>query len=267
MLCAELLTLASADPSGLPPLLGVSSLIALLTLTALEIVLGIDNVVFIAILSNRLPEHQRGLARRVGLLLAMGTRVLLLLGIAWVMKLTSTLFEVPFFNDPHPPTDTDLSGPSPLAISGKDLVLLLGGLFLIAKATWEIRHQVVPHESRKGAGVGKAAFGMVLTQIVLLDVVFSLDSVITAVGMADHIEVMIAAVVIAILVMMASADSISGFIERHPTMKILALSFLVLIGVLLVADGLHQHIDRGYVYFAMAFALIVDLIQMRVESD
>ncbi|MBZ0172272.1 MAG: TerC family protein [Phycisphaerales bacterium] len=267
MLCFHTILFASANAAAnSSPLLGVSSLIALVTLTALEIVLGIDNVVFIAILSNKLPESRRAHAQRIGLLLAMITRVLLLLGIAWVMKLTTPLFELPFINDPHPPTGPIEHGPVALAISGRDLVLFLGGLFLIAKATWEIRHQVGPHAHHRRKATAKAAFGMVIAQIVVLDLVFSLDSVITAVGMAERVEIMIAAVVIAIIVMMASADAISGFIVRHPSMKILALSFLVLIGVLLVADGLHQHIDRGYVYFAMAFALIVDLIQMRVES-
>jgi predicted tellurium resistance membrane protein TerC len=257
----SLLTLAAdAVASGSPPLFGMSSLIALVTLTALEIVLGIDNVVFIAILSNALPEAQRGHARRIGLLLAMGTRVLLLLGISWIMGLTATLIEVPFLAEPA----HDGEGGGPLGITGRDLVLLGGGLFLIGKATWEIRHQMVPHESHAKARAG-AAFGMVIAQIVVIDLVFSLDSVITAVGMAQRVEVMIAAVVISIGVMMAAADGISRFIERHPTIKVLALAFLVLIGVLLVADGLHQHIDRGYVYFAMAFALLVDLIQMRVE--
>lgn len=255
-------TLLAAVPSHeLPPLLGVSSLMALITLTALEIVLGIDNVVFIAILSNALPESKRSLARRVGLLIAMFTRVALLWAIKWLTGLTATLFEIPLFDDPRSPTDA----PFPLAISGRDLVLLTGGLFLIAKATWEIRHQAIHHQTGKQATVKRAVFGFVVAQIVLVDLVFSLDSVITAVGMAEHIQIMIAAVIIAILIMMASAGAISRFIETHPSMKVLALSFLVMIGVMLVADGLHHHIDRGYVYFAMAFALVVDLIQMRLE--
>ncbi|HHN78046.1 MAG TPA: TerC family protein, partial [Phycisphaerales bacterium] len=239
--------------SGVAPLMSVATLIALLTLTALEIVLGIDNVVFIAILSNAVSASKRSLARRLGLVLAMLTRVLLLLGISWVMGLTATLFEVPFLRD-----GLGEDG-GVLGISGRDLLLLLGGVFLIGKATWEIRHQVVGHRSRHTAARVGASFGLVVSQIVLIDMVFSLDSVITAVGMVDRIEVMIAAVVLSSLVMIAMADAISGFIERHPSIKILALAFLVLIGVLLVADGMHQHVSRGYVYFAMAFALVVDL--------
>jgi predicted tellurium resistance membrane protein TerC len=260
-------TLASAvELDSGAGLFSTASLIALLTLTALEIVLGIDNVVFIAILANGLPESQRARARRLGLVLAMVMRILLLLCIAWIMGLTAPLFEIPFLTDPSAvhgaaaPED-----PPNLAISGRDLVLLLGGLFLIAKATWEIRHETSGrHQSAKKAAV-KAAFSAVIAQIVVIDLVFSLDSVITAVGMADRIEIMIAAVVISMGVMLAAAGYIARFIERHPELKVLALAFLVLIGVLLVADGLHQHLDRGYVYFAMAFALAVDLIQMRVN--
>ncbi len=252
---------AAAPGSGVAPLVSVATLIALLTLTALEIVLGIDNVVFIAILSNAVPESKQSLARRLGLGLAMLTRVVLLLGISWVMGLTATLFEVPFLRDGL----SHRGETGPLAISGRDLLLLLGGLFLIGKATWEIRHQMLGHRAKRAAAPARAAFGLVVTQIVLIDMVFSLDSVVTAVGMVDRIEVMIAAVVLASLVMIAMADAISGFIERHPSIKILSLAFLVLIGVLLVADGMHQHFNRGYVYFAMAFALVVDLIQMRVE--
>lgn len=262
MFLVDLSILATVGGSAqATPLFGLSSLVALITLTALEIVLGIDNVVFIAILSNALPEARRSFARRLGLGLAMLIRVGLLLGISWVMGLTATLFEVPFLRDGHPAGEP----PHALAVSGRDLVLLLGGLFLIGKATWEIHHQIARRDAHKENNPARVTLGMVVAQIVLLDAVFSLDSVITAVGMAERIEVMIAAVVIAVLVMMASADAISGFIERHPTMKVLALAFLVLIGVLLVADGLHQHISRGYVYFAMAFALTVDLIQLRVE--
>jgi len=288
----ETLTIAAADigstlgPASDVGLFTTASLIALLTLTALEIVLGIDNVVFIAILAGSLPESQRAAARRLGLLLAMGMRIVLLLGIAWIMGLTEPLFEIPFLHEPAAhaaaqaaaeaaETEAASPGQSPeaaanLAISGKDLALLLGGLFLIAKATWEIRHQTRhSHHTQDGSRkkAASAAFGAVVAQIVVIDIVFSLDSVITAVGMAQRIEVMITAVVISIGVMLAAAGPVSRFIERHPEIKILALSFLVLIGVLLVADGMHRHLDRGYVYFAMAFALVVDLIQLRVSPN
>ena len=258
-----LLAEAGAPVSGEAGLFTMASLVALVTLTSLEIVLGIDNVVFIAILADGLPESQRKAARRIGLLLAMAARIALLFAIAWLMGLTKPLFEIPFMTEPHPPEGAE--GAVPLALSGKDLILLVGGLFLVGKAAWEIRHQV-EHTGGVEKPKGKrATFGSVITQIVLIDMVFSLDSVITAVGMTSKIPVMIAAVVIAVAVMMLAAEAISGFIRRHPTLKVLALAFLVLIGVLLIADGFHQHIDRGYVYFAMAFALVVDLIQLKVE--
>jgi predicted tellurium resistance membrane protein TerC len=250
--------------SGDAGLFTMASLVALVTLTTLEIVLGIDNVVFIAILADALPESQRKTARRIGLLLAMVSRIALLFAIAWLMGLTATLFEIPFMTEPHPPEGSE--GPVPLGISGKDLILLGGGLFLVGKAAWEIRHQVEHTGGVEKPSGKRATFGSVVTQIVLIDMVFSLDSVITAVGMARRIEVMIAAVMIAVAVMMLAAEAISGFIRRHPTLKVLALAFLVLIGVLLIADAFHQHIDRGYVYFAMAFALAVDLIQLKVEK-
>ena len=259
-----LLAEAAAPISGGESLFTMASLIALVTLTSLEIVLGIDNVVFIAILADSLPESQRKAARRIGLLLAMVSRIALLFAIAWLMGLTRPLIELPLLSDPHPPADAE--APLPLALSGRDLILLAGGLFLVAKAVWEIRHQI-EHTGGVAKKSGKGAtFGGVVTQIVLIDMVFSLDSVITAVGMTSKIPVMIAAVIIAVAVMMLAAEAISGFIRRHPTLKVLALAFLVLIGVLLIADAFHQHIDRGYVYFAMAFALIVDLIQLKVEK-
>jgi len=223
--------------------------IALLTLAGLEIVLGIDNIVFISILVGKLPAAQQDSARRIGLLLAMGMRIALLLAITWVMGLTATLFAVL----EHP-------------FTGRDLILLLGGLFLVAKATWEI-HDKLEGEAHGAGGARQAArFGAILTQIVLLDVVFSLDSVITAVGMAQHIEIMIAAVVIAVGVMMIFAGTISAFIERHPTLKMLALSFLLLIGVVLVADGFGQHVSKGYIYFAMAFSLFVEIMNIRIRG-
>lgn len=256
---------AGAGGAGADALLSVDSAVALLTLTALEIVLGIDNIVFLAILTGRLPERRQPRARRLGLLLAMGMRILLLLGIYWIMKLTAPLFALPFaFLGEHEIDGQTIVG---LQISGKDLILLIGGLFLIAKATYEIHHKLehpqpdTLHPGRKAAPA--ASMGAVLVQVVLLDAVFSLDSVITAVGMARRIEVMIVAVVLAVLVMMAFAEVISRYIERHPTLKMLALAFLVLIGVLLVADGLHQHMPRGYVYFAMAFALSVEMLNIR----
>jgi predicted tellurium resistance membrane protein TerC len=224
------------------------NLIALLTLTGLEIVLGIDNIVFISILVGKLPAAQQANARRTGLLLAMGMRILLLLAISWVIGLTQPLFSALEHE-----------------FSGRDLVLLLGGLFLVAKATWEIHDKLEGEAHGPGGTRAAASFVAILTQIALLDIVFSLDSVITAVGMAKHIEIMIAAVVIAVGVMMIFAGAISEFIERHPTMKMLALSFLLLIGVVLVADGFGQHVSKGYIYFAMAFSLFVELINIRIR--
>jgi predicted tellurium resistance membrane protein TerC len=226
------------------------NLIALLTLSSLEIVLGIDNIVFLSILVAKLPRDQQAGARRLGLLLAMGMRIALLVAITWVMGLTRPLFTL--FEH---------------AFTGRDLILLLGGLFLVAKATWEIHDKLEGAEHGPAGGARKtASYGVILTQIVVLDMVFSLDSVITAVGMAREIEVMIAAVVIAVIVMMIFAGSISRFIERHPTMKMLALSFLLLIGVVLIADGFGQHVSKGYIYFAMAFSLFVELLNLRLRK-
>lgn len=267
-------------------LLTSENLAALLTLTALEIVLGIDNIVFIAILVGRLPEKTRAKARFVGLFLAMFIRIGLLFSISWVMSLTKPLF--------------DLSWPLEHTFSGKDLVLLIGGLFLVAKATLEIHHKIegaaegdvhLPGDrtspsQREGAG-GRAldtdgastpepatspikekaaAFFPTLIQILLLDIVFSLDSVITAVGMAKHIPIMVIAVVIAVGVMLIFSGHVSRIIERHPTLKMLALSFLILIGVMLTAEGLHQHINKGYIYVAMAFSLGVELLNIWFRS-
>jgi len=222
--------------------------ISLLTLTALEIVLGIDNLVFISILSGKLPVEQQARARRVGLGLAMFMRILLLLAISWVIGLVEPLFSV-FGNE----------------FSGRDLILIGGGLFLLAKATFEI-HEKLEGEGAHGAAGGVASFGAVIVQILLLDAVFSLDSVITAVGMADEIAVMIAAVVIAIVVMLASARAISDFVNRHPTVKILALSFLLLIGMSLVAEGWELHIPKGYIYFAMGFSVFVEALNLRMRG-
>ena len=235
--------------------------ISLLTLTVLEIVLGIDNIVFISIISGKLPQHQQKRARRIGLALAMITRVLLLLSISWVMTLTSPLFSIgEWFGMEEGALFEKLK------ISGRDIILIVGGLFLIYKSTTEIHEKVEGH----GAEVVKTpkiiSFSRVIIEIIILDVVFSLDSVITAVGMADHIEIMIAAVVIAVLIMLVSAESISNFVNHHPTVKMLALSFLLLIGISLIAEGLDQHIPKGYIYFAMAFSVFVEVLNLRVAK-
>jgi predicted tellurium resistance membrane protein TerC len=230
-------------------LLTADALIALVTLTAMEIVLGIDNVVFIAILSGKLPVTQQARARHVGLTVALGTRILLLFAISAIMALTTPLFAV-LGHD----------------FSGRDLILLGGGLFLIFKATWEIYDKLeVEHEEARGGGRG-ASFTMVIGQILLLDIVFSLDSVITAIGMADQLAVMVAAMALAMVAMLLSAGPVSAFVERHPSVKILALSFLLLIGVMLVAEGMGTHMQKGYVYFAMAFSLFVELLNMRYRK-
>ena len=222
--------------------------IALGTLTVLEVVLGIDNVVFLSILAGKLPPEQQARARRLGLLLAMGMRIALLFSLAWVIRLTEPLFSV-----------------LGQEISGRDLILIGGGLFLLAKSTHEIHQKMEGEEGGTSARV-HPSFASVLLQIMLLDIVFSLDSVITAVGMADEVAVMVAAVVIAVGFMMAFAGPISGFVERHPTVKILALSFLLLIGVSLIAEGLDQHIPKGYIYFAMAFSVLVEILNQRVRK-
>jgi predicted tellurium resistance membrane protein TerC len=224
--------------------------VALATLTALEIVLGIDNIVFISILTGRLPQDERPRARQLGLLLAMGMRIVLLFFINWITQLTKPLFDVLSFE-----------------ISGRDLILIGGGLFLIGKATLEIHHKLEGEDEEGGAGAGKAAtFAGVLVQVALLDVVFSLDSVITAVGMAEHLEVMILAVVIAVITMVAFVNSVSRFIERHPTFKMLAMSFLLLIGFALVGEGLELHIPKGYVYSAMGFSLFVEVLNLQLRK-
>jgi len=223
--------------------------IALATLTVLEIVLGIDNIVFISILSGKLPAGAvRARARRVGLMLAMLMRVALLLSITWVMGLTAPLFST-FGRE----------------FSGRDLILVVGGLFLLAKSTHEIHGKLEGEEGSAGVAA-VVSFAGVIVQIMLLDIVFSLDSVITAVGMAEDVAVMILAVVLAVGVMLLSAEAIGDFVERHPTVKILALSFLLLIGVSLLAEGFHHHIPKGYIYFAMAFSVFVELINLRVRT-
>jgi predicted tellurium resistance membrane protein TerC len=228
--------------------LTADGLAALITLTVLEVVLGIDNVIFISILAGKLPEADRERARRVGLMGAMVMRILLLMSIAWIVRLTQPLFTV---------ANTDLSG--------RDLILLAGGLFLLYKATHEIHERLEGEEGEVSARVAPT-FAAVIGQIMLLDIVFSLDSVITAVGMADDLSVMIAAVVIAVGIMMFSAGTVSGFVERHPTVKVLALSFLLLIGCSLIADGLGFHIPKGYIYFAMGFSVFVEVINLRARA-
>ena len=225
------------------------SLIALLTLTVLEIVLGIDNIIFISILSGKLPKEQQNKARLTGLALAMVMRILLLFSIVWIMKLTLPLFA--FFGK---------------EISGRDLILIGGGLFLLAKSTFEIHDKLEGEEHTKESKAVKS-FANVIVQIMLLDIVFSLDSVITAVGMAQELIIMVLAVVIAVIVMMVSAKGISEFVEKHPTVKMLALSFLLLIGFSLVAEGLGQHIPKGYIYFAMVYSLIVEFLNIRMRKN
>lgn len=235
--------------------------ISLLTLTVLEIVLGIDNIIFISILSGKLPVHQQKKGRQIGLALAMITRILLLLSLTWVMTLTTPLFNLGALINV-----SNAEWLEKLAISGRDLILIVGGLFLIYKSTHEIHDKLESEEDK--AIQGKVySFGGVLIQILLLDIVFSLDSVITAVGMAEHVEIMIAAVVIAVIIMMVSASAISNFVNNHPTVKMLALSFLLLIGVSLLAEGLDQHIPKGYIYFAMAFSILVEMLNLKMKKN
>ncbi len=223
--------------------------IGLLTLTLLEIVLGIDNIIFISILSSKLGPEDQPKARKLGLMGAFVTRMLLLLSIAWVVKLTAPLFHV--FS---------------LPISGRSLILIVGGLFLIAKATYEIHGKLEGEEHEQSAKRVLPSLKAVVVQIMLIDIVFSLDSVITAVGMVDHVSIMVAANVVALAIMLASANTIANFVDRHPTVKMLALSFLVLIGTNLVAEGFGQHIPKGYTYFAMGFSIAVEMLNMRLRK-
>lgn len=223
--------------------------IAFATLTSLEIVLGIDNIVFISIVSSRLPEESQGKARTTGLALAMITRILLLLVLAWIIGLTAPWFSV--------------LGEE---ISGRDLILLVGGLFLVAKSTYEIHHKLEGAADTPERTKVYPSFRSVIFQILVLDLVFSLDSVITAVGMVDEIGVMIAAVVVAVLVMLVAAGPISRFVEAHPTIKMLALSFLLLVGVMLILESFDQHVPKGYIYFAMAFSLFVEMLNLRLKK-
>lgn len=222
--------------------------VALLTLTALEIVLGIDNIIFITILAGKLPSKQQKTARYVGLAGAMLTRIGLLFSLSWIMTLTQPLFEV-----------------LGKEISGRDLILVSGGLFLIYKSVKEIHERMRSQSHADKQGNAHSLFGTIV-QIMILDIVFSLDSVITAVGMVNNLPVMVAAIVIAVLVMMVSSSTIGDFVQRNPSIKVLALSFLLMIGVLLVGEGLGQHIDKGYVYFAMAFAFVVEMVNLRIDK-
>ena len=222
-------------------------IIALVTLTVLEVVLGVDNVIFISILSAKLPQSQQKRARRIGLLGAMLMRIALLFSITWIARLTEPLINA-----------------ANVSLSGRDLILLIGGLFLIGKATYEL-HERLEGEVGHSSGKVAASFASVITQVMLLDIVFSLDSVITAIGMSNHLGVMVAAVMAAVLLMLVAAEPISEFVEEHPTIKVLALSFLMLIGMSLVADGFGQHISKGYIYFAMGFSVFVEMINIRVR--
>ena len=226
--------------------------LALATLTALEIVLGVDNIIFISILAGRLPEQQRDLARRLGLAFAMLTRIGLLLSLAWIMTLTAPLFEIPVLGKP---------------ISGRDIILIGGGLFLLWKSVHEIHNSLEGEEAERGADTAAVAtLGSVIVQIAIIDIVFSLDSVITAVGMVEQVWIMVTAIVIAVGVMMFAAKPIGEFVDRHPTIKMLALAFLILVGVALIGEGWDLHIPKGYIYFAMAFSVAVEMLNLRLRA-
>jgi predicted tellurium resistance membrane protein TerC len=232
-------------------LFSLELLTAFVTLASLEIILGIDNVIFISILADKLPAAQRDRARIIGLSLAMFTRIAMLFSLTWIIGLTGTLFTIEQF-------DFD--------VSGRDIILILGGLFLIYKATTEIHAKLEGNDEEHGAGRA-ASFAGIIAQILLLDIVFSLDSVITAVGMTDNLPVMVAAVVSAVLVMLVASGPLSSFVSQHPTVKILALAFLLLIGTTLVADGLHHHVPKGYIYFAMGFSVLVEALNFRFRTN
>jgi len=222
--------------------------IGLVTLTALEVVLGIDNIIFISILSGRLPQAQQPKARRLGLAVAMVSRILLLLSLSWIMRLTAPLFSIAGFE-----------------LSGRDLILIIGGLFLLAKSTHEIHTKLEGEEGEVSRRVAPS-FTAVIVQIMFLDIIFSLDSVITAVGMINRLGIMVTAVILSVIIMLIFAESVSNFVNRHPTIKILALSFLLMIGLLLVADGFHHHIPKGYAYFAMAFSVFVEMLNLKAGA-
>lgn len=232
---------------------------ALVTLTVLEIILGVDNIIFISIVSNKLPEAQQPRARLIGLLLAMAFRIVLLLTITWIIRLTNPLFTIPFVKEDNG---------APLGISWKDLILIAGGIFLVFKSTLEIHHKLEKVQpSDKPMKAAPTAFRAVILQIVLVDAVFSFDSILTAIGLVDQVWVMITAVIISITIMILFAGAISRFINKHPTLQILALAFLIMIGVMLVAEGFHQHFNKSYIYSAIAFSLVVELINMRLRKN
>ncbi|MEX2173604.1 MAG: TerC family protein [Pirellulaceae bacterium] len=243
----------------------VPDLVALVALTAMEIVLGIDNIVFISVVSNRLPLEQQKRARQIGLLLAMGMRIVLLFGISYVVKATEPLFSIDQLPLPTALTAWLTGHVEINEVSWRDLILLVGGLFLIRSSVIEI-HNKTEGEDHDHESAKKATFGRVIAQIVMLDAIFSLDSVLTAVGMAESLWVMVTAVVLAVGVMLVFAGTVSAFVEKHPTVKMLALSFLLLIGVMLVAEGIGSHIEKGYIYFAMGFALLVEVLNLRVKA-
>ncbi len=231
-------------------LLTIDALISLLSLTLMEIVLGIDNIIFISILCNRLPENQQNKARQIGLVLALIMRIALLFAVSWLVGLTAPLFTVFDFS-----------------LTSRDLILMLGGLFLIYKSTTEIHHKLEGEEETAGDKKKLSTFSAVIMQIILLDIVFSFDSILTAVGLVDNIWIMIIAVVISMGIMLVAAKSISDFIQKHPTVKMLALSFLLLIGVLLFIEGFHVHVPKGYIYFAIFFSLLVEVLNLRMKKN
>ncbi len=231
--------------------------LALLTLTFFEVVLGIDNIIFISIVSNRLPVEIRAKTRNMGLLLAMVVRILLLLTITWVMKFKEALFTVP----------ANFIFQEELPISGRDLILIFGGLFLIAKSTREINHEMEGEDDEEdGAGTGKSNVAGIIVQIILLDLIFSFDSILTAVGLTEHVIIMIIAVILSIGIMIIFSGSISNFIHKHPSMEVLALGFLILIGFMLFLEGLHKDVPKGYIYFAIVFSMIIEMVNIRVRN-
>jgi predicted tellurium resistance membrane protein TerC len=242
--------------ADIPNLTDPGLITALVTLTVLEIILGVDNIIFISIVSNKLPADQQGKARTIGLLLAMVFRILLLLTITWIIKLTNPVFTIGFIKDEG----------QPLGISWKDIILIAGGIFLIIKSTLEIHQKL--EVARKPAGtIAPSKFMAVILQIVLVDAVFSFDSILTAIGLVDNVWIMIAAVVISMVIMIFFSGTISRFINKHPSLQVLALAFLIMIGMMLIAEGFHQHVNKSYIYTAIAFSLIVELINMRLRRN
>lgn len=249
-------TLLASPLMALPDLSDPAILVSLVTLVFLEVVLGIDNIIFISIVAGKLPVEEQAKAKNLGLLLAMVFRILLLLGISWIISLTQPVFSIPSLDDPG--TNLD--------ISIKDLILIAGGIFLIAKSTTEIHHKLEgARDQQDGQAAKRVALAGVLVQIILVDMVFSFDSILTAIGLVKDVAIMIIAVIISMIVMMIYAGPVSRFINKHPTLQMLALSFLILIGVMLVVEGFHQHVNKGYIYFAIAFSLIVEILNMRLR--